>query len=321
MRFGVLNVFQANEDGPKVPKGCVDLDVNCNYWATAGSCKSQASFMKARCPCICHGFRERECSTSLTTTAAPTTARPETTSLTTTAAPETTVLTTSAAPETTVLMTTAAPETTSLTTTAAPETTSLTTTAAPETTSLTTTAAPETTSLTTNAAPTSLTTTAMPQTTVAANDESPPSPAPAPVASTTTPVAAKQPQQHQHHQNHRQHHWHHHQQHRHHHHHHHQLQQHARAGSVIRADTSACPAWDRCGLASSRGCTSCPEGQGWINDGCACRQPLAALEEGPAEAWGEEVPPGLESAAEGDLPYFLRSDEESPEATEAATPH
>jgi len=73
-------------------------------------------------------------------------------------------------------------------------------------------------------------------------------------------------------------------------------------------------------VASSRGCTSCPEGQGWINDGCTCRQPLAALEEGSAEAWGEEVPPGLESAAEGDLPYFPRSEEASLEATEAFRP-
>jgi hypothetical protein len=37
---------------------------------------------------------------------------------------------------------------------------------------------------------------------------------------------------------------------------------------VIRSDNSACPWYDKCGLASSKGCSKCPEG--FVNHGCTC---------------------------------------------------
>jgi hypothetical protein len=42
-------------------------------------------------------------------------------------------------------------------------------------------------------------------------------------------------------------------------------------GSVIPADFSACPLVDPCGLTVAKGCSQCPEGKGWVNDGCTCR--------------------------------------------------
>eukprot|EP00928_Gymnodinium_smaydae_P030345 TRINITY_DN22600_c0_g2_i1.p1 TRINITY_DN22600_c0_g2~~TRINITY_DN22600_c0_g2_i1.p1 ORF type:complete len:340 (-),score=29.43 TRINITY_DN22600_c0_g2_i1:369-1388(-) len=46
-------------------------------------------------------------------------------------------------------------------------------------------------------------------------------------------------------------------------------------GTVIQSDHSRCPTLDPCGVASARGCSSCPPDASWINDGCTCRQPLS----------------------------------------------
>jgi len=48
----------------------------------------------------------------------------------------------------------------------------------------------------------------------------------------------------------------------------------AQPGSVIPADTSACPDYDRCGLLSAKGCSMCPDDT-WSNDGCTCRQAIS----------------------------------------------
>lgn len=42
-----------------------------------------------------------------------------------------------------------------------------------------------------------------------------------------------------------------------------------RDAHIIGADNSRCPAYDKCGLTLSRGCSVCPEG--YANDGCTCR--------------------------------------------------
>jgi len=48
----------------------------------------------------------------------------------------------------------------------------------------------------------------------------------------------------------------------------------AQPGSVIQADTSACPDYDRCGVLAARGCSACPDDT-WTNDGCTCRQAIS----------------------------------------------
>lgn len=42
-----------------------------------------------------------------------------------------------------------------------------------------------------------------------------------------------------------------------------------RDASIISADNSACPVYDKCGLTFSKGCSKCPAG--YSNDGCTCR--------------------------------------------------
>lgn len=52
----------------------------------------------------------------------------------------------------------------------------------------------------------------------------------------------------------------------------------AAPGSIILADTTACPILDKCGFFGvNRGCSVCPDAT-WINDGCTCRQPLSTEE-------------------------------------------
>merc|ERR1712032_1589634 len=46
-------------------------------------------------------------------------------------------------------------------------------------------------------------------------------------------------------------------------------------GTTVTANTAACPATDPCGVAGAKGCSKCPSGSSWINDGCTCRQPLS----------------------------------------------
>jgi len=48
----------------------------------------------------------------------------------------------------------------------------------------------------------------------------------------------------------------------------------AQPGSVIQADTSACPYYDRCGVLAAKGCSICPDDT-WTNDGCTCRQSIS----------------------------------------------
>jgi len=43
-----------------------------------------------------------------------------------------------------------------------------------------------------------------------------------------------------------------------------------RPGKIIKADSSACPWADKCGLTLKKGCSKCPDG--YKNDGCTCRR-------------------------------------------------
>lgn len=46
-------------------------------------------------------------------------------------------------------------------------------------------------------------------------------------------------------------------------------------GTVVRANTSDCPIYDKCGLLVAKGCSRCPDDDpSWINQGCLCAQPL-----------------------------------------------
>uniref|UniRef100_A0A7S4V5B8 Late embryogenesis abundant protein LEA-2 subgroup domain-containing protein n=2 Tax=Alexandrium monilatum TaxID=311494 RepID=A0A7S4V5B8_9DINO len=45
-------------------------------------------------------------------------------------------------------------------------------------------------------------------------------------------------------------------------------------GTVVEADTSACPLLDRCGILTGVECSRCPD-RSWVNDGCLCRRPLS----------------------------------------------
>jgi len=47
------------------------------------------------------------------------------------------------------------------------------------------------------------------------------------------------------------------------------------AGSVVPANTSACPLWDPCGALWRKGCSRCSDSS-WINEGCTCRQPMSS---------------------------------------------
>uniref|UniRef100_A0A7S1S944 Late embryogenesis abundant protein LEA-2 subgroup domain-containing protein n=1 Tax=Alexandrium catenella TaxID=2925 RepID=A0A7S1S944_ALECA len=51
----------------------------------------------------------------------------------------------------------------------------------------------------------------------------------------------------------------------------------ASPGTIVRADTAACPLLDTCGVITGVSCSKCPDSS-WINDGCTCRQPLSADE-------------------------------------------
>jgi hypothetical protein len=43
-----------------------------------------------------------------------------------------------------------------------------------------------------------------------------------------------------------------------------------RNASIVSANNSDCPWYDKCGLVSAKGCSKCPEG--YTNDGCTCRR-------------------------------------------------
>lgn len=43
-----------------------------------------------------------------------------------------------------------------------------------------------------------------------------------------------------------------------------------RNSSIISANTSKCPWYDKCGIAAKKGCSTCPSG--YSNDGCTCRR-------------------------------------------------
>ena len=45
--------------------------------------------------------------------------------------------------------------------------------------------------------------------------------------------------------------------------------------TIISADNSACPWYDKCDLTLKRGCSTCPSG--YTNDGCTCRIPLSII--------------------------------------------
>ncbi|HEX9944871.1 MAG TPA: hypothetical protein VGG03_22910 [Thermoanaerobaculia bacterium] len=51
-----------------------------------------------------------------------------------------------------------------------------------------------------------------------------------------------------------------------------------RGGSIITADNSNCPWYDKCGLTFARGCSVCPPG--YANDGCSCRIDPSSLTRG-----------------------------------------
>jgi hypothetical protein len=48
----------------------------------------------------------------------------------------------------------------------------------------------------------------------------------------------------------------------------------AQPGTVVQADYSACPEYDKCGVLAAKGCSKCPD-KTWTNDGCACHQAVS----------------------------------------------
>jgi len=48
----------------------------------------------------------------------------------------------------------------------------------------------------------------------------------------------------------------------------------ASPGTIVQADTSACPLLDKCGVFTGVKCSRCPD-DSWVNDGCTCRKPVS----------------------------------------------
>jgi hypothetical protein len=71
-----------------------------------------------------------------------------------------------------------------------------------------------------------------------------------------------------------------------------------RDASIVSANTSSCPWYDKCGVGLKKGCSKCPSG--YSNDGCTCRRNPHAFVKGRYDRGVGVIPSSCKSGEEKD---------------------